>query len=273
MEVNQGRLGSFYMSGYVLSTVASSILIHSVNQTIAPLLSAFYTFLLCIVVYNVVGIVWLKKYIVVKKSLFDIFMLNVTTAVSWITTFFSLKYIPPDLYLFFYICSMPVAATILSNAKWLRSLILSIGLCVLYVAYHVKNQWIGVCLASFGGFSGTVYSLYAARLANDFTSLEILAMRFFLTVLVTLCGVMYWKEWAVVSNAEWGIFVVLCLVCVVAPVTLYQQSIKYLPIHSVMKFIPAAPLLCYGIDVVITHSAMPILQIVALLLLSAALLL
>lgn len=239
------QTGNLAMIFYALITALSSILIHSSTQEMSPLLSACNTFLLCLLAYSIFSFRTLQKVSLVKKNSYSIFMLNVTTAICWIFTFISLKYISPELYLFTYLSAMPISGAIIFRNKMRKAISLLIGLIALFYTYHDSNLLIGILLAFFGGVSGTIYSVYSKRITQYFTTTEILSMRFYLTVMVTFVLCIIFGEWKVLMPVDYEIFIALSLVSVVIPLTLFQVGLKNLNITKALAYMPLAPLICY----------------------------
>lgn len=253
MKLSTGITGNLAMVSYAIITALSSILIHETTQVVTPLLSAFNTFLFCLLIYTFFSLGTFKKLTQIKSNIFSITMLNVTTAICWIFTFFSLKYIPPELYLFVYLCAMPIFSTVLYRTKVTKSLLLFSGLVILFYTYHNNALFFGVLLAFVGGSSGTVYSIYSKRITGIFTTSEILSLRFYLVVITTFMLCMTLGSWESLSTSTYGQLGLLSLVSVVLPLTLFQVGLKNLNIMRALSYMPLAPLLCYFLNLMLGH--------------------
>ncbi|MDR3490826.1 MAG: EamA family transporter [Gammaproteobacteria bacterium] len=253
MNLSNKLTGNLAMIIYALVTAVSSIVIHATTQEITPLLSACNTFLFCLLVYSAISFSTFSKIALIKNHAYSIFMLNVTTAICWIFTFLSLKYLPPELYLFTYLCAMPISAAILFRNKILKSIMLSVGLILLIYTYHNSKLFLGLLLAFVGGSSGTVYSIYSKRIVNAFTTMEILSLRFYLTVIVTFLLCIFLNEWKILTPVDYSEFAVLSLISVIVPLTLFQVGLKNLTIVKALSFMPLAPLVCYLINFTLGH--------------------
>lgn len=264
--------GTAAMLFYALVTALASIFIHQASQQIHPLLAAFYTFLFCLVFYNIFAAGLLAKLPLVLKSWSGIVVLNLTTAVSWIFSFLSLKFIQPELYLFVYLSAMPVTCLLLTKTGLFKGVLSFIVLILLVMTYKGADIVSGASLAFAGGVSGMVYTWFAKRLSETFTSLEILSLRFFLTVIISLVlslhlGIM--KQMNAGDYLELG---VLSFTAVILPLILFQLGIKNLPVARAMSYLPLAPILCYLINLVTGASVLDPLQMAAVVLLGAILL-
>lgn len=260
MRLSTGITGNVAMMLYAIITALSSILIHQTTQVVTPLLSAFTTFLFCLLIYTFFSLGTFKKIIYIKSNIFSITMLNVTTAICWIFTFLSLKYIPPELYLFVYLCAMPIFSTVLFRTKIIKSLLLFSGLIILFYTYHNNALFLGVLLAFIGGSSGTVYSIYSKRVTNVFSTNEILSLRFYLVVIATFTLCIVSGTWESLSTAVYSQLALLSLISVVVPLTLFQIGLKNLNIMKALSYMPLAPLLCYFINLALGHQGFNGLQ-------------
>ena len=274
MVTTTSRLGNMSMLFYVTLTAFSAIFIHHTNQQFEPILAAFYTFLFCLIIYNVLT---LNKFInlrELKKHFSLVCMLNITTMLCWILSFISLKYIPPDLYLFIYLCAMPITGSIIYKKKAAQAAGLLTGIVVLASTYPGPHLLLGFLLAFIGGACGTVYSIYSKKISTQFSTLTILSLRFYLTVLVTgiisLCsGQLHWMN--VGFYAQFGL---LSIIAVIVPLVLFQVGIKTLPITNALSFLPLAPLFCYLIThFIVRNSAVDTFQLLSVGLLSVAMML
>ena len=262
--------GNLAMIFYALITALSSILIHATTQEVTPLLSACNTFLFCLLGYSVLSWGTFKKADLIKVHAYPIFMLNVTTAICWIFTFISLKYVPPGLYLFTYLCAMPISAAIFFRNKMRKAIMLSAGLMWLIYTYHDVTLLPALLLAFMGGSSGTIYSIYSKRVAAIFTTTEILSLRFYLTVVITIVCCVGLGEWKVLTPMHYGEFAMLSLISVMVPLTLFQVGLKNLPIVKALSYMPLAPLACYLINFVLGYGEFQFMQIGAVFFLSGA---
>jgi len=272
MRASTQTVGNLAMLMYALVTALTSILIHHTTQQIAPLLSAFYTFLFCILVYNGISKVIPSKLSLIKKSWFDVLMLNFTTAICWIFAFYSLKYIPPELYLFVYLCGMPIAFSFLYKTQWVKAAILFTGLMMLAMTYHGDTLLLGVSLAFVGGIFGTIYSIFSKKMTVDFSTLEILSLRFYLTVFITFLLSACFGKIQLMHVDFYLKFSLLSLISVVLPLTLFQVGIKNLHLTRALSYLPLAPLACYAINFICTDASFNPLQLTAVVFLSIAML-
>lgn len=238
--------GNISMLLYVLMTALATILINLTNQKISPLLSAFFTFSYCMIIYNLFSGAVARKINIIKKHFLAIFMLNLTTAICWIFTFLSLKYIPPELYLFIYLGAMPIASAIIFQKQLLKAGLLLLGLVALTMTYKVNQLICGVILAFIGGASGTIYSIYSKKIVNDFSTLEILSLRFYLTVLITGFFCFYSHLFKIMEISFYFKFFGLSIIAIILPLILFQSGIKALPLIKALFYLPFAPLICYG---------------------------
>jgi hypothetical protein len=253
MKTISQSMGNFAMLLYVTMTAISCIFIHQTNQLISPTLSAFYTFLFCIFVYGSLSIHLVEKYSLIKQYWFEMIMLNLTTAICWIFTFYSLKMISPELYLFHYLCFMTIASSILYKRSWIKTCLLLVGLFSLTMTYRSSQLLLGVILASLGGISGTVYSVYSKKITHAFSTGEILALRFYATVILTFFITLHFSYFSKLPPLFYFQFALISLISVIIPLTLFQIGLKNLHLNQALSWLPIAPLLCYFI-LIFSHS-------------------
>lgn len=264
------RVGNLSMLMYAVITALSSILIHVTNQEVTPLLSAFYTFLFCLLTYNLFTRGTFGKLNIIREAWFSILMLNITTAVCWIFAFFSLKFIQPELFLYIYLCAMPIASSVIYKTQLVKALIYFVGLIFLTLTYASDMLFVGALLAFIGGVSGTIYSIYSKKIINQFSTLEILSLRFYLTVIITFCLCVYSNQIVLMNVNYYLNFAMLSFVSVVFPLLLFQLGIKHLSVVKALSYLPLAPLLCYIMNLVFNHSPFSGTQFTAILFLSIA---
>jgi drug/metabolite transporter (DMT)-like permease len=262
--------GNWAMILYVVLTALSSTLIHHTTQTVSPLLSAFYTFVCCVLVYGLLSKNIFLKMQTIRAYGFEIAILNVTTAICWVFTFLSLTMIPPELYLFAYLCAMPIAASVIHKTKKLKAILLTAGLALLFLTYPQKGLWLGFSLAFLGGVSGTVYSMYSKKITPYFSTFEILSLRFYLTVVLTLILSLHLGVMKIEPLNFYLQFSLLSLVAVILPLAFFQVGLKHLSLARALSYVPLAPLLCYFLNVFVLHAAFKVTQLLAVILLSLA---
>lgn len=267
MQDKNGFAGNMSMLGYAAVTAFSSMLIHHTNQQVSPLLSAFYTFLFCLIFYGIIAIGLFKKITCLRTHWLAVILLNITTAVCWICTFFALKYLPAELFLFIYLCAMTIASSIIYKSNWLNTLLFIVGLVGLSLTYHVRSLPYAFALSFLGGASGTIYSIFSKRLTAHFTTWEILALRFYLTVVITFLANVYLASFVTMNSYFYLNFALLSLVSVIVPLILFQLGIKYLPVTQAMAYLPLAPILAYAINS-FNQAQLNLMQLAAVLVLS-----
>jgi len=263
------KTGDIAMLLYALLTAISSILIHAATQHVTPLLSACNTFLFCLILYSIFASNLLKKIPLIQSNTHIIFILNLTTAICWVFTFISLKYIPPELYLFTYLCALPISAAIIYRNKIRKAILLSLGLLWFLYSYHDLRILPATALAFLGGSSGTIYSAYSKQLTHLFSTIEILALRFYLTVLLTFISCLVLGQWIVLTPIYYSEFAALSFISVMIPLTLFQIGLKNLSLFRALAYMPLAPLACYFINFLLGNIAFNFIQMSAVVFLFA----
>ena len=242
LALNRGHLS---MLLYIMMTALSSMLIHETTQVVSPIEAACYTFICCVLFYSF--FIFRRKQLLsrIMQQFYPVCMLNITTAICWLLTFYSLKVLSPELYLFVYLTAMPISAAILYKHNLLSAFFMLITLIVLLASFHAGTQWISVLLAFLGGVSGTVYSMFSKSITAHFQPAEILFLRFMLIILVTLIVCVKTNVWHLMPLSYYERFFMLAFISVILPLTFFQLSIHYLPVTQVLHFLPFVPLLCY----------------------------
>lgn len=265
METSKAWVGISIMIAYAIITACSSLFIHHTNSYIPPMLSAFYAFLFCLIIYGIFATNLIKKIKIIRQFWFIILILNITTAIAWIFTFLALKYIPAELYLFIYLCAMPISTSFLYKEKIIKSVIMLIALTWLMLAY--SSSTIGCLLAFTGGVAGTVYSIYSKRLISDFTTVEILSVRFYLLVLLTFILNLYFHSFQIMQLSFYANFVLISFISIILPLTLFQYGIKHMKVSLVMCYLPLAPIICYALNIVMKIETLDYSRLIAVLIL------
>ena len=116
MNVQEHTKEYFFSLAFCIAVAFSSILIHSTNQLVNPYLSVFLTFVICTVWFNLVNVNSL--HILYRKLINDkinFFIVNLVTAINWVTTFEALKYIDAVLYIALFMGLMPIVTYVINS--------------------------------------------------------------------------------------------------------------------------------------------------------------
>ena len=98
-----------------LMIALSSIFAGQVEKTIDPLILTFYTFCVAGLFFNALNIrklSALKRMILQEKKL--ILLINIITAIMWLSFFYSLKYIEPAISVAIFFGTAPITATLIT---------------------------------------------------------------------------------------------------------------------------------------------------------------
>lgn len=264
--------GTQAMIGYAILTSVSSIIIHHISLTTPPLLSAFYTFTICIVIYALLAGKQAALIRTAKLYWMDISILNITTAICWLFSFLSLKFLSPELYLFIYLCAMPICGAIIDKQNIIKNILLFGLLIMLAMTYHSPAIVIGFILAFIGGASGTLYSSYSKKLSAHFSTLQILSLRFHLTVLIAFIFCYINHELAYPTTRLIITYSAISIISVIVPLILFQIGLKKLTLSHCLSYLPLAPVLCYLFNIAIGTLPFNLIQTLIILSLSITML-
>lgn len=235
--------GVLSMAVFVLLTVLSTIWIHDTNNIISPFESAFYTFLFCSIIYGVMGFRVVFKSNQISEHFIEIIFLNLTTALVWLGSFYSLKYIEPDLHLMIYISVMALAGVTLSGKFNRNYLMLIVCLIYLVFTYFPASSTICIGISALAGLAGACYSVISKKIATIFSVYEVLSFRFILVTLVAAILALPGTGLHVHPLIFYLNFICLALVSVVIPLYCFQLGLTILPVKFTMLIMSLVPAL------------------------------
>lgn len=181
-----------------------------------------------------------------RRHLADVAVLNVTTAIAWLTVLFSLKYIEPAIVNVISLALAPVILAVLGS--WVRrgtpvvpgEIVTSVGIFVLIVvltwgsftgetavgSIGTHRAALGVTLAVVAGLAVAASIVYSKRLSEaGFSPRSVMSVRFFVAIAAS------WVAVAVASHPHVTAAIVpgvnLALISTVVPLYLLQLGIKH----------------------------------------------
>lgn len=256
-------IGYIYIAFYCVFNALSFVFISVLGNAHGQAQSITYIFSSGIFLFNLFCLKNLQSlYLKVGKNVRAVLGLNITTAVSWLASFYALRFIDPATMLCIGMAVIPITTFFIvtpfkaykSNAATLLSIIFVIFSMLLIIHENVQGLIIpvvtsniiwGILISVVGGIFGAAIGTYSEVLSKtNFTVKEILAVRFYLLVLVSILISIYTKalefNWKTLQ-----LFSVSAVVIVFLPLVIYQKSIQHLGSLTVSILIPFTPVLAY----------------------------
>jgi len=275
---------------YCIITAASVVFAHSVTQTISPITAAFLTFVVCLLWFNIVNYKLAKKtYRTCQNNLSLIFLINLATAINWITTFLAIKYISPVLFVAVFMALMPIMIYLLQLIllkKPLNRIDLCSSLIIIFLVsllvysqtpavFDQKLYWMSLALTALSSLSAAAYFIWSKR-AQDKLSLnptQILSIRFYLLVTVSAVCILLQSHFSMTGGFVhfYGKIILLSLLTSIIPLFFLQKSIQKIGAVKTSFFMPMTPIFTFLL-VMLTHGKINFSTILVLLLLTLLLL-
>lgn len=264
MNTHENTKGYFFSLIFCVAVALSSILIHSTNQLINPYLSVFLTFVICALWFNLVNINSLPTfYRKLTNDKRNFFIVNLVTAINWVTTFEALKYIDAVLYIALFMGLMPIATYLINSClsrKKIKTtpILVSVGIIsilslIIYmdkkslINMDMFNFYKGVVFTIISSIASSLYMVYSKKLESNLnlTTSQIVAVRFYLLIIysgVICLGGNYFPD---TNKIQYTNFLVLALISSIIPMYCVQKSITHIGVIKTSFIIPFTPVLTY----------------------------
>lgn len=264
MEKNTSVSGYFFAIIFCMTVAYSSIFIHETNQAININLSVFLTFLICTLWFNLANI---KSFGSVYKKLITekmlLFIVNLSTAVVWITTFEALKYIDPVLFIALFMGLMPVATYLIQcfhkNTKLeLKPMLLFLLITLLLVAIvfidkeqnsnmNPDNFYNGVIFTAISSIASGLYLVCSKQLESKLalTASQIVGVRFYLLVIYSGAVSLFYNYFPQIHTIHYSNFIFLAFLSAIIPMYCVQKSVYHLGALKTSLIIPFTPIFTY----------------------------
>lgn len=282
-------LGKIAMLVYVLSTALSLVVINSVETHIHPSIVAFYSFLICVLFFNLLNFNRNKYvYTAFLRCKVDFLILNGLTAVIWLGTFWGLEYVAPTIFVVLFMGVIPYSTMLISRDKKVFfnfrtvSLLFGIAVTLAFIIYeniHLVtlsvNTYIGLFLAVVSGFFSAVYIVYSAHLQKKLAleTKDFLCARFYMLILLCFFIAIYrgYDFQFDVLYSNWYDFISVSIFTVIIPLYSLQKAILTIGPVKVSCLIPFTPIVTYVLQIFLGvqfNATVFILLFIATLLLS-----
>jgi drug/metabolite transporter (DMT)-like permease len=246
--------------GYCVVTAVSLITIHETGRSIPPPAITLSTFLVATVFFTLATTRTLRKtFSIVRADKRGFLAINLTTAATWLTGFWAVKYLAPDLFLAIFMGVAPLATftirTLLFRCKGTTKELFAAMLVTLTVAAIVGEHTVlaglyvpslaGLLLATVSGVSFSFYLVYSKRM-EGLSPAGILSVRFYLLIVVSLLlTTMNYDLADVAARISVPKIVLISLGSAILPLYLLQTAITRLGAARVANFVPFTCVVTY----------------------------
>ncbi|MGV0816073.1 hypothetical protein ABQF34_29330 [Mycolicibacterium boenickei] len=272
-DANQSFRGSAYVFGNTLCLAVFSVIAHEWLRDVDALLLTFYcfavvvlaTFLLRVIMGRSAADLW-------RSCVFNwkhVALLNLTTAAYWIAYFIAVKIATAPFANALMLGVAPISALILSGRRrraevaYASLILILLGVLSLwYLHQEVSGDWRVLVAITSGGVAGFGVGAAAismkALAANDMPILDVIALRYWATIVITLGGIyLAGSESPSVATLaadclRYGWF---GLVFILIPAFLVQQGIRLISAFHTCVIASCAPALTYFVTVAVGNGA------------------
>ena len=273
MNIQDQTKGYFFSLVFCIAVAFSSILIHSTNQLINPYLSVFLTFVICTTWFNIANI---KVLPIFYRKLFNdrtnFVIVNLVTAINWITTFEALRYVDAVLYIALFMGLMPIVTylinSFLSQTKLnITTTMVSVGIIFIlsFIIYFDKNTIINTNLFNFykgviftitSSVASAFYMVYSKKLETNIglTTSQIVAVRFYFLIIYSGIVCFIGDHFVETNTIHYSNFLLLALISSIIPMYCVQKSITHIGVIKTSFIIPFTPVFTYIVLLFLHHN-------------------
>ncbi|MEM9737682.1 MAG: EamA family transporter [Bacteroidota bacterium] len=257
-------LGYLYISIYILFSAYSFIFVVLVSEGYSKIVTLFFSSLIGTIFFHLINSAHISNvYHRIKKNLFSVIGLNLSSGIGWLTAILALDYVDPATMLCINAGSIPIFNFLLvTKPKDYRSnypvliailaVICSIGLIIrenirlLAGTVPATTFYIGVLLSLTDGLASAFNGIFSERLTRSgIRPKEVLTFRFMLLIFLT--GILAWIKGSFAPinwSAAKSFFLASCLMMII-PLILYQKGIAALGSLVVAILMPFIPICAY----------------------------
>jgi threonine/homoserine efflux transporter RhtA len=247
---------------YCSITAMSALMIHETNQVADPTVTALYTFLICGLFFNVINYKkFVQTYQVAIQDKKNLFLVNITTAASWLVLFWAFKFLDATLCLTLVVGVSPISSYLFSlkqTRQWnmaeflvaliVAALVFAIVVTHQHVFYAKKINVLGVVLALIAGVFNNLYIQFSRRFNVNagLAPVQILSVRFYLLIILSVC--LSCVDFNVAKFTHGIVFYKMPLLAIfstILPLYLSQNSIQHLGAAKVSYLMPMIPVVAY----------------------------
>lgn len=290
-------LGMSAVLGYCFISAFSRVFVSNVLQIEDPITLSFYIFTLGALIFATANVQRYRLlFAKLKCNKMNLMYLNITTMGSWLFLAYPLKFIEPAIVSTITLGIGPILSLLLSDKLYIRSeksfldmliagglflvILFLINVC-LYTNegnndISLYNKIVSLICCTIVGISIVVNGFQTRKLINnDFSSLDILMLRFILLIFVSgIITFIYHPDISILSGMMDRSIVFSALIFVVLPLFLIQLSMRQLKPITISMMIPLMPVLTYLFEcydqrlITFNHTLYAILMVFFLMLLA-----
>lgn len=267
MSNRSNVVGLACLLGWCVFSAIARVLTSQVSQQINPALLCCYSFLIAGLVFWALNCNKIKHTFAKschKGNLKNIFWLNLSTFGAWFFLIYPLKFIQPAMVSSITLAFGPISTLLLSLFIYKTQKILFFDGFISFLLLAVICFISGLCFANITtlsqlpvftvfyaivsclivGFSTAASNLFAKRLSNNqFTPIEILCVRFFVTILLTAFITDISGTSFLLTKGDFENIMLVAGCLVIIPLYLAQIGIKHLEPMTVAITTPLMPVL------------------------------
>lgn len=286
MNKKSTTIGLIAIWGWCFFSALSRVLTSHVTQQIDPAVICFYTFIFSSLLFNVLNSRNSRNTMSKLKdddNRKNIILLNITTFGAWFFLIYPLKYIEPAMVSTITLGISPFATLVFAYFIYQKMelnifdivislMMLAIVFYIIYLCYSgvtmigkvpLMNLVYAIVSCLIVGFATTASNIFAKKLSNNqFKPIEVLASRFFLTVILSGIITVSMGKSLLVSYVDIENIAMLSVILVIFPLYLGQVGIKELEPITVAITAPLMPVLVLVFEL-IDHQHFSILAIIS----------
>lgn len=281
--------GTMLVFLYCLVTAVSTIIVNQVEIVYHPLLVTSVAIGITILYFNIIQFKNFSNIkLMYKKHLKLLLMINISTAIMWITTFFGLQITQPDVFTAILFGSMPIfiliftAHTItipgLKKVEYLFSFIIA---CLLFgIAYnslliaHFDAKSILSLVVTFVCSISAAWTIILMHKFGklDYSATEVLSQRFYV-LFISASLIMLWVlPGGTLSHHFLMLAACVAVTSIILPLFLLQKGIERVDPVMVSFLCPFIPILAFCIEMLYPNYVFDWVELVLLILLAVVIL-
>lgn len=279
-------IGYASILGYCLVSAYYCVAIHNKTQAINPNLLAFLIFFICLLFFS--GMNFFKLGTIfnkIKKQPYNLLAVNISTAINWITTIWSLKYITPVAFIIIFMTSLPIFNFILQQfikrsfnkiELTLVSLLFLAMLAFIHLSLSINHGALfgeGILLCLTSSLSGAIYLIFSHRLQQlaNLTASQLVTVRFYLLIILTAFfatnTIPLNQLIPTLGQINFPEIIVLALLTTALPLYLLQKGVSELGASKIAYFIPMTIVFTYLIEVYFRTAILDLPHVIIILIL------
>jgi drug/metabolite transporter (DMT)-like permease len=242
-------LGVLCVTGYNILAAASEVYIGNFVQKFEPFYLVFLCFVITAVFFNIIQLRDYEGYFTkIRNNIKDIIFVNLSTTITWLSFFVSLKYIEPAIVATINSSIVPILMLCLApilrrNSKVLTiEIFSSIGIFITLIILvwasltgrsavgtnSIERATIGIIAALICGVGIMLNSIFSKRLNDSgWIASSIMAVRFFLLILCAFGLLAYMNQIVFISLLDGISILLIVFIGTIIPLYLLQVGIEY----------------------------------------------